>query len=99
MAYYLRAPKGSLGHLQWDIPDRPFITAAPLVMHDRCATPEVVANPHHTDQEGFWAHHNARQAFADRCGEGYALCWDFLYSDRPDAPACYFCGEPVIGRG
>lgn len=101
MAYYLRSPKNGLGHGTYVDGEFHWMEAAPLVMHDACAGehPEVVANPHHTDREGFWAHHNARQAFADQFGEGYTLCWDRSYSDRPDAPSCFYCNQPVVGRG
>jgi hypothetical protein len=100
MAYYLRAPREALGHGSYATGEFVFIRSAPLVMHDRCADANgCTAAPRDTSREGHRAHFDARDAFAAQAGKGFDLCWDFAYSDRPDAPPCYWCGEPVIGRG
>lgn len=82
-----------------------FIHSAPTVMHDRCVHANIegvlhdeVAYPDPHDRLN--ASFAARDAFADLFGPGHALCWDRLWTNDPErAPACYFCGEAVLGAG
>jgi hypothetical protein len=81
-----------------------FINSAPTVMHDACVhenIPGVTHDPNIADpHERLNASFAARDEFAALFGPAHALCWDRLWTTNPDtAPACYFCGEPVLGKG
>lgn len=80
-----------------------FIHSAPTVMHDACANSnvpgmsEVAGDP---SVEATTKRFAARDAFAEGFGPGQSLCWAPLWTNNPDrAPDCYFCGEPVVGKG
>lgn len=68
-----------------------FIHAAETVMHDACLHEHVPATAH----GDLTTRMDARDEWADQFGPGHALCWVRLYTVRPDAPACFFCGEEV----
>lgn len=81
-----------------------FIHAAPTVLHDACVHEHVpgvthdaaIEDPHERLNASF----AARDKFAEPFGPGHALCWGPLWTtDVSKAPNCYFCGEPVVGRG
>lgn len=79
-----------------------FIHAAPTVMHDACANanvPGMAAVAGDASVEATTERFAARDEFADLFGPGHALCWSPIYSTKPDAPACFYCGKPVVGRG
>jgi hypothetical protein len=40
-----------------------------------------------------------RDPISTLAGAGWDWCWAPIYSDRPDAPDCHWCGDPVVGRG
>lgn len=82
-----------------------FVHAAPTVMHDRCANEnvpgmaEVAGDP---SIPATTARFEARDAFAGLFGPGHALCWSPVYtSEASEAPGhdCFYCGDPVLGRG
>ncbi len=79
-----------------------FIHAAPTVMHDACVHANVPGVVHDSaaypdPHERLNASFDARDKWAAPFGPGHALCWSHVYSDSDDAPACYFCGDPVKG--
>lgn len=100
MAFYVRTPRGSVGHHAGGYPNGPFVASAPLVMHDVCARDNGVSGSltdgsHEAVERDF----SLREAFTAPMGRYFDLCWSPVYSGSPSAPACYFCGERVVGRG
>jgi hypothetical protein len=94
VAYHVRVPNGAVGKLHRRT--GAFVTSAPLALHDACAHVPAIAGDPWSDQEGSWA---AREAFTAPMGAGFDLCWNPVYSFDPlTAPACYACGEQVLGR-
>lgn len=81
-----------------------FINSAPTVMHDACVHSNIegvthdqsILDPHERLNASF----AARDGFAEGFGLAHSLCWDRLWTNDPErAPNCYFCGEPVVGKG
>jgi hypothetical protein len=79
------------------------IHSAPTVMHDRCCHENIAGVEHDASiedpHERLAASFAARDGFAEAFGPGHSLCWGPVWSVKDDAAPCFFCGEPVVGRG